>query len=63
MVEGVAWMSWYSEKTPGRYECVVWTCYCYGCRGSRWYAHEDLVSCVELKACNWKVGTETCVGL
>ena len=46
-----------------RWECVVWTCYCYvfwakcGYRESRWYAHENIVNCVELKACNWNLGT------
>ena len=35
-----------------------------GYRGSRWYAHENLVNCVEghnlrvsMKACNWNIGT------
>ena len=48
----------------------MWTCYCYvfsaksGYRGLRWYAHENLVECVEghnlkvsLKGCNWNLGT------
>ena len=63
-------MSWYSDETLGRCECVVWTCYCYvfwancGYRGSRWYAHENLVNCVEgdnmqvsQKSWNWSLIT------
>ena len=29
--------------------CVLGYC------GSCWYAHENLVICVELKACNWNL--------